>query len=76
MIDGGDWDEKIFCVFVKDFCYIYVKFINDLVGYCLDEIVEFFCFYKNLEKKVIEILGWKDVDVVLFLVEECVKNYK
>ncbi|MFM7574924.1 MAG: inorganic diphosphatase, partial [Snowella sp.] len=39
----------------------------------LDEIAEFFRTYKNLEKKVTEILGWKDVESVLPLVEECVK---
>ena len=39
----------------------------------LDEIAEFFRTYKNLEKKVTEILGWKDVDRVMPLVEKCVK---
>lgn len=62
MIDGGDRDEKIFCVLDKDLCYIKVKFIKDVVFYWLEEIVEFFRIYKNLEKKVIEIFGWKDVD--------------
>ncbi|AIE75226.1 Inorganic pyrophosphatase [Synechocystis sp. PCC 6714] len=76
MIDGGDRDEKILCVPDKDPRYTYVKSINDLAGHRLDEIAEFFRSYKNLEKKVTEILGWKDVDAVLPLVEECVKNYK
>ncbi|MFN9175092.1 MAG: inorganic diphosphatase, partial [Synechocystis sp.] len=56
--------------------YTYVKSLNDIAGHRLDEIAEFFRTYKNLEKKVTEILGWKDVDAVLPLVEECVKNYK
>ncbi|HBY81058.1 MAG TPA: inorganic pyrophosphatase, partial [Cyanobacteria bacterium UBA11148] len=28
--------------------------------------------YKNLEKKVTEILGWKDIDQVMPLVEQCI----
>lgn len=76
MIDGGDRDEKILCVPDKDPRYTYVKSINDLAGHRLDEIAEFFRTYKNLEKKVTEILGWKDVDLVLPLVEECVNAFQ
>ncbi|TAG70732.1 MAG: inorganic diphosphatase [Oscillatoriales cyanobacterium] len=60
MIDGGDRDEKLLCVPDKD------------PRYRLDEIAEFFRTYKNLEKKVTEILGWQDVDLVMPLVEKCI----
>jgi inorganic pyrophosphatase len=39
----------------------------------LAEIEEFFKTYKNLEKKVTEILGWQNVDRVMPLVEQCIK---
>lgn len=73
MIDGGDRDEKILCVPDKDPRYIQVKSLKDVASHRLDEIAEFFRTYKNLEKKVTEILGWKDIEAVLPLVEECVK---
>ena len=73
MIDGGDRDEKILCVPDKDPRYAQVKSLNDVAPHRLDEISEFFKTYKNLEKKVTEILGWKDVDQVMPLVEECIK---
>ncbi len=73
MIDGGDRDEKILCVPDKDPRYAHVKSLADIPAHRLDEIAEFFRTYKNLEKKVTEILGWKDVEFVLPLVEECVK---
>jgi inorganic pyrophosphatase len=73
MIDGGDRDEKILCVPVDDPRYAQVKSLKDLAEHRLDEIAEFFRTYKNLEKKVTEILGWKDVDRVMPLVEKCVK---
>jgi inorganic pyrophosphatase len=72
MIDGGDRDEKILCVPDKDPRYAHVKSIKDIPQHRLDEIAEFFKTYKNLEKKVTEIQGWKDVEAVMPLVEECV----
>ncbi|MCS6812462.1 MAG: inorganic diphosphatase [Cyanobacteria bacterium] len=73
MIDGGDRDEKILCVPAKDPRYTSVKSLADVSQHRLDEIAEFFRTYKNLEKKVTEILGWQDVDKVMPLVEACVK---
>ena len=73
MIDGGDRDEKILCVPDKDPRYNKVRSLQDLAPHRLDEIAEFFRTYKNLEKKVTEILGWQDVDQVMPLVEQCIK---
>jgi inorganic pyrophosphatase len=72
MIDGGDRDEKILCVPDKDPRYAQVKSLEDIAPHRLDEISEFFKTYKNLEKKVTEILGWKNVDQVMPLVEKCI----
>jgi inorganic pyrophosphatase len=73
MIDGGDRDEKILCVPDKDPRYAQVKSLEDVAPHRLDEISEFFKTYKNLEKKVTEILGWKNVDQVMPLVEKCIE---
>lgn len=73
MIDGGDRDEKILCVPVKDPRYTQVESLNDIAPHRLDEIAEFFRTYKNLEKKVTEILGWKNIEHVKPLVEQCIK---
>ncbi len=76
MIDGGDRDEKLLCVPDKDPRYKGVSSLKDIAQHRLDEIAEFFKTYKNLENKVTEILGWKDVEAVLPLVEKCVKAVK
>ncbi len=76
MIDGGDRDEKILCVPAEDPRYNEVKSLGDIAPHRLEEIAEFFRTYKNLEQKVTEIQGWKDVDAVTPLVEECIKAYK
>ncbi|MGB7414185.1 MAG: inorganic diphosphatase [Thermosynechococcaceae cyanobacterium] len=72
MIDGGDRDEKVLCVPAEDPRYNEVTSLKDIAPHRLEEIAEFFRTYKNLEKKVTEILGWKDVDAVNPLVNECV----
>lgn len=73
MIDGGDRDEKILCVPAKDPRYADVKSLKDIAPHRLDEIAEFFRSYKNLEKKVTEILGWQDVEFVAPLVAKCIQ---
>ena len=75
MIDGGDRDEKILCVPAEDPRYDHVKSMKDIAPHRLEEIAEFFRSYKNLEKKETKILGWKDIDQVAPLVEECVKAF-
>ncbi|MFM2062668.1 MAG: hypothetical protein RLZZ507_2338 [Cyanobacteriota bacterium] len=76
MIDGGDRDEKMLCVPDKDPRYAHVKSLKDVHPHRLEEIAEFFRSYKNLEKKVTEILGWQDVDKVKHLVEKSILAYE
>jgi len=76
MIDGGDRDEKILCVPDKDPRFADVTSLSNIAPHRLDEIAEFFRTYKNLEKKVTEILGWQDIDKVMPLVEQCIKAVK
>jgi len=76
MIDGGDRDEKLLCVPVKDPRYANVKSLDDIAPHRLEEIAEFFRTYKNLEKKVTEIQGWQNVDAVEVFVDKCIAAYK
>ena len=76
MIDGGDRDEKILCVPDNDPRYTEVKSLEDIAPHRLEEIAEFFRTYKNLQKKVTEILGWKDVDHVQPLIEKFIEAAK
>jgi len=73
MIDGGDRDEKLLCVPDKDPRYSQVKSLQDIAPHRLDEIAEFFRSYKNLEKKVTEILGWQGLEQVMPKLEKCIK---
>jgi len=75
MIDGGDRDEKLLCVPVKDPRYAHVKSLDDIAPHRLEEIAEFFRTYKNLEKKVTEIQGWQNADAVEVFVNKCIAAY-
>ncbi|AFY75189.1 inorganic pyrophosphatase [Synechococcus sp. PCC 7502] len=75
MIDGGDRDEKLLCVPVKDPRYAHVKSLDDIAPHRLEEIAEFFRTYKNLEKKVTEIQGWQNADAVELFVNKCIAAY-
>lgn len=76
MIDGGDRDEKLLCVPAEDPRYAEVKTLEDVAPHRLDEIAEFFRTYKNLEKKVTEILGWQNLNKVKPLIEQCIAAAK
>lgn len=76
MVDGGDRDEKLLCVPAKDPRYAGITSIGQLAPHKLEELAEFFRTYKNLEKKVTEILGWQDVAAVAPLVEKCIQAFK
>lgn len=75
MIDGGDPDEKLLCVPVKDPRYAQVQKLEDIAQHRLDEIAEFFATYKRLEKKETVIQGWKGLDAVTKIVEESIQNF-
>ncbi|MEM1370319.1 MAG: inorganic diphosphatase [Cyanobacteria bacterium P01_H01_bin.15] len=75
MIDGGEPDEKLLCVPVKDPRYADVKSLKDIAQHRLDEVAEFFKTYKNLEKKTVEVKGWKDVEAVQPLVDRFIKAF-
>ena len=74
IVEGKKYDQKILCVPDKDIRYAYIKSLNDINVHRLDEIAEFFRTHKNLENKTTKILGWKNVEAVLSLIEKCIKN--
>ncbi len=75
MIDGGDRDEKLLCVPVKDPRYAGVKTLQDIPIHRLDEIANFFETYKVLEKKETQILGWKGLIETEAVIKECLAAY-
>jgi inorganic pyrophosphatase len=60
MIDGGEVDNKILAVPVKDPRFDDIKSLEDLPKHRLDEIKNFFETYKELQNKKVEVKGFAD----------------
>ena len=76
MIDGGEADEKILAVPVKNPRYKSINTLDDLEPHILDEIKHFFEQYKKLEKKEVEVKNWEPRENALATLKEAHENFK
>ncbi len=60
MTDQGQGDEKILCVGSGNPRFNDVANYSQIYPHILKEITHFFSIYKNLEKKRVEVHGWRD----------------
>ncbi len=73
MIDGGETDTKLIGVVACDPRYDSYQKLDDLPKHLLLEIKDFFENYKNLQKKKVEVLGFKDEKWAHKEYQECVE---
>ena len=73
MHDMGHYDGKILCVPVADPRQQGIQSILQIAPSQLEDVAEFFRTYKNMEGRVTEIGGWRDVDAVQPLLDTCVQ---
>ena len=73
MHDMGHYDGKILCVPVADPRQQGINSILQIAPSQLEDVAEFFRTYKNMEGRVTDIGGWRDVEAVQPLLETCVK---
>jgi len=70
MTDEKGPDEKILAVALKDPRFGYRRHMNQLNDHTRKEITHFFEVYKQLEDKAVDVLGWKDRDVAINLIQQ------
>lgn len=75
MIDGGEGDDKILCVPVKDPRMDQIADIKDVNPHTLKEIQDFLENYKNLEGKKVEITGMDGVEEAKEAVKKGIELY-
>jgi|SRR3989344_6864985 len=76
MVDGGEGDAKILAVPVSDPRFANTNDIDDLEPHTLEEISHFFRVYKDLQKKKVEVGGWKGQNDALKDIEHALLNYQ
>ncbi len=76
MTDAGEPDDKILCVPLRDPHYTEIKTAADLPKNMLDEILEFFSVYKNLEEQKVITKGVESLEVAVQLIEDAIQAYR
>ncbi|MDQ1284562.1 MAG: inorganic pyrophosphatase [Patescibacteria group bacterium] len=76
MIDGGEGDDKIIAVPVKDPRWEDTKDMADLNKHMLKEFKHFFETYKSIEDKKVEITGIEGKEAALEAVRKSVELYR
>lgn len=75
MVDQGQGDEKIIAVGEGNPRYTDVWNYSEIYPHMLKEITHFFSIYKDLEKKKVEVKGWRDAAFARAKVLEAQRNY-
>ena len=75
MIDGGELDEKIIAVPVKDPNYKHFNDINELPKHIFDEMMHFFEVYKVLEHKTTTVKEICRKSEAIEIIAKCIETY-
>ena len=76
MIDGGEQDEKIIAIPVKDPTFNDYYDIHELPKHIFDEMMHFFEVYKTLEHKQTTVREIAHRDEAIEIVRKCIENYR
>lgn len=76
MVDGGESDDKIIAVAEGDMSVDHIHELSDLPQHTLDEIENFFEYYKKLENKEVSVQPFQDRAAALKVIEESIELYK
>lgn len=75
MSDEKGPDEKILCVPVADPHWSHIDKLTEIPPHLLMEIEHFFASYKTLEKKDVEVEGWRNKDAAIETIREAYARY-
>lgn len=71
MTDDKGPDEKILGVPETDPRWRHIDALADVPDHLLDEIAHFFGIYKDLERKIVDVHGWRERDEALGTIADC-----
>jgi inorganic pyrophosphatase len=76
MSDDKGQDEKVLAVAKDDIRFKHINDLADVTQHIKDEIAFFFQYYKLLEKKAVNIEGWKDAAAAKAIIVEAMARAK
>lgn len=76
MSDDKGQDEKVLAVAKDDIRFKHINDLGDVTQHIKDEIAFFFQYYKLLEKKAVNIEGWKDAAAAKAIIVEAMARAK
>jgi len=75
MEDDKGRDQKILCVPKNDPLWNYIESVDQIPPHLLKVITNFFETYKNLEEKRVKVIGWKDFETAVNVLQEAKDRY-
>ena len=75
MEDDKGRDQKILCVPKNDPLWNYIESVDQIPPHLLKVITNFFETYKNLEDKRVKVIGWKDFETAVNVLQEAKDRY-
>ncbi len=67
--------KKILCVPKNDPMWNYIETVEQVPPHLFKEITNFFQTYKNLEEKRVKVIGWKDLETAVTILQEAKDRY-
>jgi inorganic pyrophosphatase len=75
MVDDKGRDQKILCIPMTDPLWNYIETIEQTPPHLLKEITHFFQTYKNLEGKLVKVIGWEGLESAVNILQEAKFRY-
>jgi inorganic pyrophosphatase len=75
MVDDKGRDQKILCIPMTDPLWNYIETIEQTPPHLLKEITHFFQTYKNLEGKLVKVIGWEGLESAVNILQEAKSRY-
>lgn len=76
MVDGNEDDDKVIAVPANDPSLNHINDISELPEHLVNELQNFFEEYKKLEKKEVEVKGFKNKETALEVIRNSIQMYK
>ncbi len=76
MIDNNEGDDKIIAVAADDISVSHINRVEELPPHFVAELRHFFEDYTKLEKKVVQVEAFQNIEIANQIIDEAIQDYK